>query len=116
MSRGTPKTFVDDIAERIYGSAIKKGFWDCEERDLDLLIGTKLNMIVTEVSEVTEAYRKDKGKEGIIEEIADIVIRVLDLYYGLASHGFVDKNSLEPTIYDKMEVNRGREFKHGRRF
>lgn len=64
-----------------------------------------LALIHSEVSEALEAFRKD-DKENFIEELADVVIRVLDCAGGL------DVN-LDKAIADKLEKNRHRGFRHG---
>lgn len=106
---------IDELAEKIYRTAWEKMFWDHCPEYYDHLIGTKLALIDSEVAEVLEAYRKDMGSEKLLEEIADIIIRVLDLYKGLERHGSVE-GSLEQAIYAKMEVNESRDKKHGNRF
>ena len=73
--------------------------------------------VVSEVSEafekvrnhhaMTEPYYSEKGKmEGVPRELADVVIRVMDLaeYYGI---------DLEKVIAEKHAFNKTRPFKHG---
>ena len=72
-------------------------------------------MIVSEVTEVMEAVRKDKGAEEISKEFADIIIRTLDLYAGMTKAGYVTK-SLDSAIKQKMDKNQDRPKKHGVRF
>ena len=64
-----------------------------------------LALIHSEVSEALEAYRKDDA-ENFIEELADVVIRVLDCCAGL-------NMDLGEAILDKMAANRARAFRHG---
>lgn len=68
-------------------------------------IPTSLALIGSEVSEALEAFRKT-DKENFREELADTMIRVLDLCGGLG----ID---IETEILNKMEKNRNRGFKHG---
>lgn len=67
----------------------------------------KLMLIVTEVAEAAEAVRHDNF-ENLKEELADVVIRTLDLACALG----VD---IETEIAKKMEQNRSRPYRHGKR-
>jgi NTP pyrophosphatase (non-canonical NTP hydrolase) len=64
-----------------------------------------LALIHSEVSEALEAFRKD-DPENFAEEMADVVIRVLDCTHGLG----ID---LGMAVLEKLEVNRGRGHRHG---
>ncbi len=103
----------DDIAIDLHQTAVEKGFWP-EDVD-DIFITKQLMMIVSEAVEVMEAIRKDKGDEAIADEMADIIIRTLDLYAGLAEHGYVVA-SLDYAINKKAGFNKERPEKHGVRF
>lgn len=70
------------------------------------LIPEKLMLIVTEAAEAMEAYRSD-DRANFGEELADIIIRTLDLCGGLG----VD---IQGAVMQKMEVNFTRPKKHGR--
>jgi NTP pyrophosphatase (non-canonical NTP hydrolase) len=72
------------------------------------ILGTKLALIASEVSEVLEALRNedDAAEE---EELADVVIRCLDY---AALRGF----SIDNAVRQKMFKNRGRPHMHGRKF
>ena len=72
-------------------------------------------MIVSEVTEVMEAIRKDKGEEEITKEVADILIRTLDLYAGLVEAGYT-RLSLDNSLEEKTQFNKTRPEKHGVRF
>lgn len=103
----------DDLAEEIHKNAINKGFWD---RTADpIFLAKQMMMIVSEVSEAMEAVRKEMDPEQISDEFADIIIRTLDLYAGMAKAGYVSK-SLDYAIKEKMERNTHRPKKHGVRF
>jgi len=103
----------DDLAEEIHKNAVDKGFWD---RTVDpIFIAKQMMMIVSEVSEAMEAVRKDMDADQISDEFADIIIRTLDLYAGIAEAGYV-KKSLDYAIKEKMERNTHRPRKHGVRF
>lgn len=68
-------------------------------------VPTMLALIHTEVSEATEGFREN-DKENFIEEMADVVIRVLDLTGGLGM-------DLDKAILQKLEKNKKRAYKHG---
>ena len=104
---------LDDLAEEVHKNAIEKGFWD---RTADpIFVAKQMMMIVSEVSEAMEAVRKEMDPEQISDEFADIIIRTLDLYAGMAEAGYVTK-SLDYAIKQKMERNTHRPKKHGVRF
>lgn len=69
---------------------------------------TILALIHSEVSEALEADRKDDMNE-YSEELADIVIRVLD-------HAETLDIDLEYEVKRKMAVNQDREYKHGKEY
>lgn len=104
---------LDDLAEQLHETAVKKGFWP-EEVD-DIFIAKQCMMIVSEVTELMEAIRKDKGEEEIAMETADIFIRTLDLYAGLVEAGYTTI-SLDYALQEKANINKDRPEKHGVRF
>ncbi len=79
------------------------------------IIATKLMLIVSEASEALDSLRKvgsNKtilGEGNFIEELADIMIRVMDLadIVGL---------DLGAAVVDKIEINSSRPHKHGKKF
>ena len=103
----------DDLAIKLHEVAVEKGFWD-QEVD-DIFVSKQLMMIVSEVVEVLEAVRKDKGEEELAKEFADIIIRTLDLYAGMVEAGYT-KLSLDQALREKVEFNKTRPEKHGVRF
>ncbi|NBU99875.1 MAG: hypothetical protein EBS31_00130 [Burkholderiaceae bacterium] len=103
----------DELAEQLHETAVAKGFWP-EDVD-DIFITKQLMMIVSEAVEVMEAIRKDKGEDQIADEMADILIRTLDLYAGLVEHGYT-KVSLDYALDKKANVNKDRPERHGVRF
>jgi NTP pyrophosphatase (non-canonical NTP hydrolase) len=104
---------LDDLAEQLHETAVSKGFWP-EDVD-DIFIAKQCMMIVSEVTELMEAIRKDKGEDEIALETADIIIRTLDLYAGLAKEGYT-KVSLDYAMDQKTQFNKTRPEKHGVRF
>jgi len=72
---------------------------------LENFIPTKLMLCVSELSEALEAYR-NYDFENFKEEIADTMIRLLDLTTGL-------NINIGEEIVKKLEINKKRGYKHG---
>jgi NTP pyrophosphatase (non-canonical NTP hydrolase) len=104
---------LDSMAHEIHQTAIDKGFWP--EKVDDIFITKQLMMIVSETVEVMEAIRKDKGKREVADEMADIVIRTLDLYQGLRDNGYVE-GELQVALNNKTDFNKSRPERHGVKF
>lgn len=105
----------DDLAIDLHKTAVQKGFWPEVEDVDDIFIAKQCMMIVSEVTELMEAIRKDKGEKEIAFETADIFIRTLDLYAGLVEAGYT-KVSLDNAMEEKTNFNKTRPEKHGVRF
>lgn len=107
---------MDDFSHTLHAQAKKKGFYEpYENMDEDQYIIfylKQLAMIHSEVSEVLEAMRKEKGHEVVVEELADIIIRVLDFYAFLAQTHYTNL-SLADAVVAKMEKNISRPKMHG---
>lgn len=125
---------INNLSEEIHNNAVKKGFYTDEKN-----IGEMLCLIHSEVSEALEADRKDHHakperlefvlsptseltyeqhfkakfemhvKNSFEDELADIMIRVMDL----AGYKGID---LEKHIQLKMKYNSLREHKHGKSY
>lgn len=104
---------MDIWSKQIHETAVEKGFWP-EEVD-DIFIAKQCMMIVSEVTELMEAIRKDKGTEEVAKETADILIRTFDLWQGMLDNGYVE-GSLQATFNNKINYNKERPERHGVRF
>jgi NTP pyrophosphatase (non-canonical NTP hydrolase) len=104
---------LDGMAKDLHKVAKEKGFWP--EKIDDIFITKQLMMIVSEAVEVMEAIRKNKGKQEVADEMADIIIRTLDLYQGLKDNGYVDQD-LQVALNNKTNFNRSRPERHGVKF
>jgi len=104
---------LKDISKRCHGDAKKLGWYDSGKVKSDV---ESLMMVVTELAEaveelrVPEAQLEYKGKngkpEGVAVELADAVIRLLDL----AEFKGID---LERVILEKLDFNLTRGYRHG---
>ena len=98
------------LQTEIHGTACAKGFWD-DDRNF----GEMVALMHSELSEALEADRKnlmsDKipGCNGVAEEMADCVIRILD-YCESAEIDLAD------VILKKMAYNQTREYRHGKKY
>lgn len=104
---------LNRAAEEVHETAKEKGFWD--DGYNDNVYGCKIALIHSEVTEWLEAIRKEQGPEAEVEEMADIIIRLLDLYQARKNQGKV-RHGLDQMVQYKADKNRGREKKHGNRF
>jgi NTP pyrophosphatase (non-canonical NTP hydrolase) len=108
---------LDQLAKTLHQTATEKGFWDFIYNNQHaghefIFFSKQLAMVHSEVTEVLEALRKDKGQQAVVEELADIIIRVLDLYAGLQANGFVSA-SLDEVLSQKANFNSTRPRMHG---
>lgn len=114
---------LDNLARSVHSNARSKGFWNYmyPEPDGDQFIfdgdqfiffAKQIAMIHSEATEVLEALRKSKGQDQVVEELADIIIRVVDLYQGLVNFGEAE-DSLEDVVTRKTMINSQRPKMHG---
>ena len=104
---------LDALAAILHETAIEKGFWDGPKNHDKL--GNKLALVHSEVTEVLEAIRKNKGSEEVVEEMAHVLIRLLDLYAAMRNAGFIE-HSLDEQLFKKMQINNNRQRLHGNLF
>ncbi len=96
---------LDALSAMLHETAIQKGFWDGEYSNDK--IGNKLALVHSEVTEVLEAIRKSKGSEEVVEEMADVIIRLLDIYAAMMNEGSVT-HSLDEILDKKININKER--------
>ena len=104
---------LDTLAAVLHETAKEKGFWDGEYSHDK--IGNKLALVHSEVTEVLEAIRKSHGSEKVVEEMADVIIRLLDVYAAMRNEEAV-LHSLDEILHNKMEKNKTRPPLHGNLF
>ena len=103
------------LQQLVYSNAKEKGFWD-EDYGAHT-DATKAMLVVTEISEYVEARRegdnqpstKIPGYTLAEEEIADAIIRLMDLAGGRNLH-------IAGAILKKVEYNKTRPAMHGKKF
>lgn len=104
---------LDALSAILHELANEKGFWDGEKTDDKF--GMKLALVHSEITEVLEAIRKSQGSEKIVEEIADTIIRLLDVYAAMRNEQIVI-HSLDEILENKINKNKERPRLHGNRF
>ncbi len=104
---------LDALSAILHETAISKGFWD-GEYNYDK-VGNKLALVHSEVTEVLEAIRKNKGSEAVVEEMADVIIRLLDIYAAMRNEEAV-LHSLDEVLEKKININKDRPKLHGNAF
>ena len=104
---------LDALAAMLHEIAREKGFWDGEYSHDK--IGNKLALVHSEVTEVLEAIRKSKGSEQVVEEMADVIIRLLDVYAAMRNEEQII-HSLDEVLEAKINKNKDRPRLHGNLF
>ncbi len=108
--------FIDGMAtvqRAAYENSTNKGFWDSNRNDAEMIA-----LMHSELSEALEAIRHEGYESAskhipsynqVAEEMADVVIRIMD--FCEARH-----INLGRAILAKMEFNKTRPHKHGKKF
>ena len=103
---------LDALAAMLHETAREK-FWDGEYSHDK--VGNKLALVHSEVTEVLEAIRKSHGSEKVVEEMADVIIRLLDVYAAMRNEEQI-LHSLDEVLEAKININKERPRLHGNLF
>lgn len=106
---------LNELRDEIYDDAVKHGLWEFRENcawldELDEMTEEDkkdycVDVIAGEVDELRQAV--NEKEEHFAEELADVIITALSVagYLGI---------DIDKTVRAKMEINRGREWRHGK--
>lgn len=114
---------INDIAAKAHDNAVKHGFYDDYLEVSEVLVKAdlpecvdyvkrdfvlaQLSKIASEVGECVAVVQKQRVYDGLSEELADIMIRTMDLA------AFMDIE-LGTAVAAKMAKNESRPYKHGK--
>ena len=104
---------LDALSAVLHENAREKGFWNGEYTNDK--VGNKLALVHSEVTEILEAIRKSHGSEKVVEEMADVIIRLLDIYAAMRNEEQV-LHSLDEVLEAKINKNKERPKLHGNLF
>ena len=103
----------ESVSKKLHKTAKQKGFYDELNMATFNSQAKQLMMITSEVVEVMEALRKERGEYAILDEISDILIRVFDFYESLREASVITDNTLGEVFNEKARKNKSRPKMHG---
>lgn len=98
---------LNELRNEIYDDAVKHGLWNCLEigEAGDVIKRIYCSWLISD--ELTETIKAIHEPEHYTEELADVIITALSAagYLGI---------DIDKAVRTKMEINRGREWRHGK--
>lgn len=105
---------IDYLVNKCHGTAVEKGFWPVNKKNRN--DGEMIALMHSELSEMLEGLRGGNKQSDHIpefsfaeEEASDLLIRLFDMAGGREWR-------LGEALLAKMEYNKSREHKHGKKF
>lgn len=109
---------LNELRDEIYNDAVAHGLWnEAEALRIWAYCGKRTKYAIDRVrredcamrirDEVEELYDEAHNENNYTEELADVIITALSVagYLGI---------DIEKAVREKMEINRGREWRHGK--
>lgn len=104
---------LNTLGAHIFQGNKERGFWPLVPTERN--VGELIALIHSELSEGLEAHRKDlmddklTHRKGLEVELADALIRILDMGAGLGM-------DIGGALMEKLDYNSKREYKHGKNY
>lgn len=85
---------INQLTEKLHHANVRAGWWPEGGTTDPYVVATKIALVVSELAEMLEAYRKDldddhlKHHKGVAVEGADVLLRLFDLMGALGVRNF----------------------------